>query len=136
MAFDIDKVRQIVKFALKEDLGQGDLTANLLVSPDAKVRAVIIAKESGVIAGIPVVEEVFRLAAVESGAIREGLAFEPGIKDGEKIKKGQVIAELSGLARALLIGERTALNFLQRLSGIATLTWQYVIDVVKVSKKT
>lgn len=112
-------VYQVIKAALKEDLGTGDLTSRAIIPKGQKAKARIIAKETGVIAGLSVAKEVFR-------ALDRSLRFSPKVKDGKKVKKGTVIAEVSGNARSILAGERVALNFLQHLSGIATLTNKFV----------
>ena len=108
--------RDIVRRALEEDVGSGDLTTCATVEPDVRARGVFIAKAECVVAGCDVAAEVFRQVsdrdAVPSFSIRR--------QDGERCRAGDEIAEVSGPARALLVGERTALNFLQRLSGIAT----------------
>lgn len=99
--------------AYAEDIGDGDITTNNLIPPGENKTAVLIAKEEGVIAGLPVAEMVFR-------------KFDPDLTwneikpDGSKVIPGDIIAEFKGNYRALLTGERKALNFLQRLSGIAT----------------
>ncbi len=104
---------------LKEDLGPGDLTSELLVPEGLRGEAVILAKEGGVVAGLGVAERVFRL-------LEPGLAFRPEVEEGTEVAVGQVLARLEGPLRAILMGERLALNLLQRLSGIATLTRAYV----------
>jgi len=113
--------RDIVRRALEEDVGSGDLTTCATVEPDVRARGVFIAKADCVVAGCDVAAEVFRQAsdqdAVPSFSIRR--------QDGERCRAGDEIAEVSGPARALLVGERTALNFLQRLSGIATRARQF-----------
>jgi len=113
--------RDIVRRALEEDVGSGDLTTCATVQPDARARGVFIAKADCVVAGLDVAAEVFRQVsdqgAVPSFAIRR--------QDGERCRAGDEIAEVAGPARALLVGERTALNFLQRLSGIATRARQF-----------
>ncbi len=101
--------------ALAEDLGDGDVTSEATVPPEAAARAVIRQKQAGVIYGLEPAELVFR--ALDSGAAVERVAVE-----GEWREAGEVVLVASGRARALLAGERTALNFLARLSGIATLT--------------
>ncbi len=99
--------------AYAEDIGDGDITTNNLVPPDENKTAILVAKEEGVIAGLPVAEMVFK-------------KFDPDLvwkvikEDGSKVVPGDVIVEFKGNYRALLTGERKALNFLQRLSGIAT----------------
>jgi nicotinate-nucleotide pyrophosphorylase (carboxylating) len=130
---DLKKIRPIVENALREDIGRGDITTNLLVPETRKVKAEIVAREPGVVAGIGVAEEVFK--AVEGLLTRKegeeerkgkGIKFKKMIKDGDLVKKGETLAEIRGSAQVVLTGERTALNFLQHLSGIATLTRKYV----------
>jgi nicotinate-nucleotide pyrophosphorylase (carboxylating) len=112
--------RRLVEWALEEDVGLvGDLTSRALLPADLKGRAVFAARRPGVVAGLPAVALVF--AAVDGR-----LTFEAQKADGDRLAGGEVIATASGPMRALLTAERTALNFLQRLSGIATLTRQYV----------
>ena len=105
--------RDIVRRALDEDLGAGDITTEATVAPGQRARGVFLVKADCVLAGIDVALEVFRLL---DPAVRATIRTH----DGERSKPGDEIAEVVGSARALLIGERTALNFLQRLSGIAT----------------
>jgi len=103
----------LFELAYTEDIGDGDITTNNLVPPNTSKTAILVAKEEGVIAGLPVAEMVFK-------------KFDPQIEwnvmlpDGSKVKPGDVIVEFKGNYRALLTGERKALNFLQRLSGIAS----------------
>ncbi len=99
--------------AYAEDIGDGDITTNNLIDPHANKTAILVAKEEGVIAGLPVVEMVFK-------KFDKNLEWKELIPDGSKVAPGDVIAEFKGNYRALLTGERKALNFLQRLSGIAT----------------
>ena len=129
MNLDLKKIRPIVKNALREDIGRGDITTGLLVPETKRIKAKIVARESGVVAGIGVVEEVFK--TVESLIIRKGkegreIKFKKRVEDGDQVKKGETLAEVRGSAQVVLTGERTALNFLQHLSGIATLTRKYV----------
>jgi len=119
MHLDLYQVEKIVENALREDVGSGDLTTELLFSEETRGKAVIIFKEEGVLAGLPVVGMVFK-------KLDEGILWEEIKMDGERVERGQVVAELTGSLRAILKGERTALNFLQRLSGIATLTSRFV----------
>ncbi|MGB9768411.1 MULTISPECIES: carboxylating nicotinate-nucleotide diphosphorylase [Dictyoglomus] len=116
-------LRKIVEEALKEDIGFGDITTESTIPEDMISRAVIIAKEEGILAGLPVAEEVFKL-------LDSKIEFKEFKKDGDEIKKGDVILEIKGKTKTILMGERTALNFLQRLSGIATYT-KKCVDVVK-----
>lgn len=115
--------REALRNALQEDLGHGDITSVLTVPGETKATARIIAKEDIVLAGAPVVKEIFSL-------IDPDVAVSILVSDGSFVRKGETIAELSGGARSLLAGERTALNVLQRISGVATLTRAYV-DRVK-----
>jgi nicotinate-nucleotide pyrophosphorylase (carboxylating) len=108
-----------IKQALEEDIGSGDVTTDPIVSPDARASGEIIAKQSGVVAGLAIAEAVFRL-------LNREVRFNARVTEGSQVERGTVLAELSGSARALLKAERTALNFLGRMSGIATLTRQFV----------
>lgn len=113
---------QLVKEALKEDLKsikKGDITTSSIIPLNKKIKAIIITKEDGVITGLDVAKRVFL-------EINKKIIFKKKIKEGSFVKKGKIIAEIEGSARAILSGERTALNFLQRLSGIATLTNKFV----------
>ena len=108
-----------VERALAEDIGQGDATTNSIVPAGAQLAGVIIAKESGVIAGLPVAAGAFQM-------LDERVDFAFKVKDGERVSNGQSVAEIKGPARAILTAERTALNFLGRMSGIATRTREFV----------
>ena len=116
------EIIRIIKNALKEDVGAGDITTKAIVGREQKAQGIIIAKGTGVIAGLFVAKEVFQ-------QVDKRIKFVAKVKDGARVKKGKVIAALSGPARGILTGERVALNFLQRLSGIATLTKQFVSRV-------
>jgi nicotinate-nucleotide pyrophosphorylase (carboxylating) len=108
-----------IQRALEEDVGSGDVTTNSIVPADAIMRGQIIAKQSGIVAGLDVARACFIL--VDSRVV-----FEPLVAEGAFVQDRQPLANLSGPARALLTAERTALNFLGRMSGIATLTRQFV----------
>ncbi len=112
-------VINIIYSALEEDIGQGDVTTNLLIPEDRKSKAHCIAKENFVLAGLPFVREVFRI-------LDPSILFKTLYNDGSRVKKGNIIAEISGKTCVILKGERVSLNILQRLSGIATLTNRYV----------
>ncbi|HSK65234.1 MAG TPA: carboxylating nicotinate-nucleotide diphosphorylase [Pyrinomonadaceae bacterium] len=114
-----DEVVQNIRRALDEDIRGGDVTTNSIVPPDASLRGRIIAKQSGVVAGLQLAESVWR-------ELDQQVVFTPNTADGSKVENKTVVAEVAGPARALLTGERTALNFLGRMSGIATLTRQFV----------
>lgn len=108
-----------VQRALEEDIGPGDVTTDSIVPPGAVMRGQIIARESGIVAGLDVAEACFRF-------LDSGVAFEAQAGEGAAVQDRQLLAIVSGPARALLTGERTALNFLGRMSGIATLTRRFV----------
>jgi len=111
--------REIVRRALAEDLGWGDVTTEATVPAELRASGIILAKSSCVIAGLDVAAEVFL-------QLDPGCAFDSKKKDGERCEPGDVVAEVRGHAAAMITAERTALNFLQRLSGIATLTRRFV----------
>jgi nicotinate-nucleotide pyrophosphorylase (carboxylating) len=119
----------LVKLALAEDVGRGDLTSRAIIAKKQKATAVITAKAGGVIAGLAIAADVFRHAD-------QRLNFRPKVKDGAAVKRGQVIATVSGPARGILTGERVALNFLQHLSGIATLTRKFKLLISNAKNKT
>jgi nicotinate-nucleotide pyrophosphorylase (carboxylating) len=112
----------LVRRALAEDLGAGDITTDATVPAHVRARGVFLIKADCVLAGMDVALETFRQVSGDDAA----LSFAVRTHDGEACAAGDEIAEIVGPARVLLIGERTALNFLQRLSGIATLTQRFV----------
>jgi len=116
---EFQKIQKIVKIALEEDLGSGDITSNLTIPEKQKGEGFIVAREKGLIAGLEVVKSVFK-------QVDPGLMFKPLVSDGDKVRPGQRVALIRGKVKSILAGERTALNFLQRLSGIATLTGEFV----------
>lgn len=111
-----------VERALAEDIGGGDVTTNGIVPAGASLSARIISKESGIVAGLGVASAAFH-------ALDEEIDFDARVKEGARVAAGQTLAELSGSARAILTAERTALNFLGRMSGIATRTREFVDEV-------
>ena len=115
-------IDDLIDLALKEDIGPGDITTDNLVAPDARGRGTILAKQNLVIAGLAVAESVFR-------TLEPGIEFSAQFSDGDRIPAGSDVVDLKGSLAALLKGERTALNFLQRLSGIATQARAYVDEV-------
>ena len=120
-------IKSVVKKALDEDLKpRGDITTNLIKFKNKKAKAQIIAKQDGIIAGLDFCKTAFKLVGKET-------IFTSKVKDGSKIKKNKVIAEIKAKTKTILIAERTALNFLNHTSGIATLTNQFK---QKVNKKT
>ncbi|MCG2758125.1 MAG: carboxylating nicotinate-nucleotide diphosphorylase [Desulfobacteraceae bacterium] len=112
-------IEHLIKIALEEDIGPGDITTENLIDKDLKGIGEIVAKEPIVIAGLDVARQVFE-------QLDSDISFKPNFKDGDFIEKGNIVLEVEGKLRALLMGERTALNFLQRLSGIATHVRSYV----------
>src|SRR3954469_14780788 len=109
---------ELIERALAEDVGPGDATTAAVVPDGAHARAVLTQKAPGVIAGLLVAEAVFRVVDPE-------LRWHPRVAEGEW-REGGLVAEVAGPAAGVLAGERVALNFLQRLSGVATLTARYV----------
>jgi nicotinate-nucleotide pyrophosphorylase (carboxylating) len=116
---DAGAYRELVRRALAEDFGWGDVTTEAVIESDQKARAIILTKSRCVIAGLDVASETFR-------QLDPGVAITVHHTDGELCEPGTIVAEYRGHSAALLTAERTALNFMQRLSGIATLTRQFV----------
>jgi nicotinate-nucleotide pyrophosphorylase (carboxylating) len=116
---DVTLYRDIVRRALHEDVGPGDITTEVTVALGRRAHGVFVARSPCVIAGTDVVAEVFR-------QLQPDVEVSFRRRDGDRCSPGERIGEVAGLARTLLAGERTALNFLQRLSGIATLTRRFV----------
>lgn len=114
--------RTIIERALAEDIGSDDSTTNAIISASARLKANLIAKAAGVIAGLKIAEMTFQL-------LDDRVRFNATVFDGDQIRAGQTLAEIEGPARAILTAERTALNFLGRMSGIATLTRQFMDQV-------
>ncbi|MBE0426895.1 MAG: carboxylating nicotinate-nucleotide diphosphorylase [Nitrospirae bacterium] len=121
-------VIDIIHRALEEDTGPGDITSTLLIPEQNKSKAIFIAKGDFVVAGIPFAKKVFTI-------LDSSIVFKPLFNEGAKIKKGDIIAEVSGKTLAILAGERLSLNILQRLSGIADLTRKYVGKVAGTKAK-
>ncbi|MDD4239035.1 MAG: carboxylating nicotinate-nucleotide diphosphorylase [Desulfotomaculaceae bacterium] len=110
--FDLEK---LIDRSLREDIGTGDLTTNSIVAPDATTYGYIMAKEGGVVAGLQIAEMIFC-------RFDPAFEFKALVRDGDRVRPGSILAEIAGRARAILAGERLALNFLQHMSGIATRT--------------
>ena len=113
------QMKRTIRLALEEDLGNGDLTTEATIDPHVRGEASLIAREELVLAGMP----VFRQTFLE---ISPDVVFEDRFNEGDTVPSGEEVSILKGPLAVMLMGERTALNFLQRMSGIATLTWQYV----------
>jgi len=115
--------KEAVAVALAEDLGTaGDITTDAIVPPDARGKAEIVMREAGVVAGLPLADAAFR-------ALDPDVSFVALVADGTKIDAGTAVARIEATTRAILTGERTVLNFIGRLSGIATLTAKYAAAV-------
>lgn len=115
----LQNIESLIDAGFKEDIKNGDLTTDLLISANTQTTAVMIAKADGIIAGLPIAEKIFK-------KLDANVQFLSSVNDGDKIKSGDLICTIKGAYRALLTGERLALNFLQRISGIATETAKYV----------
>jgi nicotinate-nucleotide pyrophosphorylase (carboxylating) len=113
------QIRPLVEAALREDIRSGDITTNSLIPAEARARAILRTREDGVLAGIAVAQMTF-------ATLDESITFSQVKPDGAAMTKGETVLQSDGAARAVLTAERVALNFLQRLSGIATLTRQFV----------
>lgn len=123
MSLEPRSLARIIRSALEEDIGSGDVTTRWAVPERATARAELVARAAGVVAGLPVAALVLR-------AVDPEIELVSRVEDGSRVAPGQVLAEAAGPARGLLCAERTALNFVQRMSGIATLTARYC-DAVK-----
>ncbi len=116
---DWNQVELIIENALKEDIGAQDLTTELLFPEDSTCNAIIQAKGEGIIAGLPIAKRIFR-------RLNNDIQWVENKRDGQSVAKGDILVRIHGSQKAILAGERTALNFIQRLSGIATLTSKFV----------
>lgn len=114
-----EEILNAIRLALKEDIGTGDVTTDSIVPREARMKGQIIAKQSGILAGLDVAQAAYHL-------LDPDVTVQPQVEEGARVEKRQVLAFVSGRARSLLTAERTALNFLGRMSGIATLTRQFV----------
>lgn len=119
-------IQDIIKRALQEDIGHQDITTDNLVDKEQRSRGAFLAKAAGIVAGIHVAQEVFR-------CLDDDIQFTVVKSDGEKIAPGDTLAVVAGRTRTLLKGERVALNFLQRLSGIATRT-NHMVELIRYEK--
>ncbi len=112
---------ELIKMALREDITSEDVTTNAVMPEKVFGKVELICKQDGIICGLPVFERVFKI-------LDESTEINFKVKDGDAVKKGELLAEINGDIRVLLSGERTALNYLQRMSGIAT----YTSEIVKI----
>ncbi len=118
------KIEELIKLALREDAPFGDITTDNLIDVDIDLSARLVVKEEGIISGLTVAKQIFKI-------VDEEVEFLSYYNDGEKVLKGAAIATINGSARSILLGERLMLNILQRMSGIATLTRKYVDEVAE-----
>ena len=125
---DWNQVELIIENALNEDIGAGDVTTDLLFPKDIRTKAIIQAKEEGILAGLPIAKRIFR-------KLNNDIQWVENKRDGESVAKGDILVKIHGSEKAILSGERVALNFIQRLSGIATLTSNFVKAVEGLSVK-
>lgn len=112
-------ILSVIQRALDEDIQSGDVTSNSIIPASASMHGQIIAKQNGIVAGLDIAQACFRL-------INPRITFSAQVREGERVQDRECLAKLKGPAQALLTAERTALNFLSRMSGIATLTRQFV----------
>jgi len=119
---DLGKLQQRLREALHEDIGNGDVTTAAVVPRDRAGESVVIVKEDGVVCGLPILKEIYRL-------LDESVVVEPEATDGDRVTAGQRVARIQGPLLSILLGERVGLNFLGWLSGVATLTRRFVDSV-------
>ncbi|MBL7068840.1 MAG: carboxylating nicotinate-nucleotide diphosphorylase [Candidatus Omnitrophica bacterium] len=119
MKLEKEKLIPIIRSALKEDIGPLDVTTTAVIPKSARMRADILTKIGGIVCGLPICEAIFEL-------LDRDIKFKPQVNEGDSVNEGKVLCYLEGPARPILTGERTALNFLGRLSGIATETRKFV----------
>lgn len=118
----------LIDVALAEDIGGGDVTTEAVIDDQKKAKAVWVAKQAGIIAGLQIAQRVFE-------KLDENIEWHPFFNDGDEVRTGEAVVEFSGNCRAVLIAERTALNFAQRMSGIATKTNEIVRELEGFSTK-
>ena len=124
LQLDKQKIEKLIDLAIDEDLGNGDITTNSIIPDDIVIKCDFIVNESGVVAGLPIVDHIF-------GKFGSKICFNSIANDGDQVLPGDLLASVRGDAKLILSHERISLNFLQRLSGIATLTSKYVKQVEK-----
>jgi len=113
------EIKATIQRALEEDISTGDVTSASIIPLEAHMQAQIVAKQNGIVAGLDVAKATFLL-------VDAGLVFESQVSEGQRVRSGEILAQVSGPAQAMLVAERVALNFLGRMSGIATFTRQFV----------
>lgn len=125
---DKEWLDDLIDVALAEDIGGGDITTEAIIDDQKKAKAVWVAKQDGVIAGLDIAKLVFQ-------KLDEEIKWQPAFQDGDLVNKGDTLLEFTGNCRAVLTAERTALNIAQRMSGIATKTYEMVRELEKCSTK-
>jgi len=128
MKLNQKEIERVILTALKEDIGTGDITTNLIIGKKQQAKAFFLAKEDGIVAGLAIAKMVLQ-------KLDKKIVWKSSVKDGNFVLAGTRIAEVNGSLRALLTGERTALNILQRMSGIATVTNRFVKIVIGTNAK-
>lgn len=118
------QIKAVIERALSEDIGSGDVTTGWTIPAQAQAEGRLLAKERGVVAGLGVASQVFL-------TVDDALSFQEAVADGAQIRAGDLLGHVRGSTRSILTAERTTLNFLQRMSGIATLTHRYVEAVAE-----
>ena len=126
--FYMPETEEFIRAALKEDIGTGDITTNSVVSPETEAHGRFVAKEEGVVCGLELIEKIYHI-------LDKNILVELFVEEGTSVKKGDLIAQVSGNARNLLAGERLILNLVQHMSGIATAT-RKAVDSVKGTRAT
>ena len=121
-------IDEIILQALKEDVGDGDHTSLACVPKDSLGKAKLLVKQEGIIAGVKLAEKVFFI-------VDENMTFEELLQDGSKIKPGDIVFYISGKSQSILKAERLVLNFMQRMSGIATITNQFISKISDLKTK-
>ncbi len=121
-ANELEAAKTLINLALEEDVASGDITTDNLIPAATRRKAYMLAKADGVVAGLPIAEMVFR-------QLDESLVWKPQVEEGARVSNGTILVRFEASYRALLTGERTALNFFQRLSGIATMSAKYADEV-------
>jgi nicotinate-nucleotide pyrophosphorylase (carboxylating) len=114
-----EHIDQLIKTALAEDVGPGDVTSDAVIPMDMTCRGKIVCKDDGVVAGMSIAKRVFEI-------VDDRIQFDAKVKDGDRVQPESIVARLHGPARGMMMGERVGLNFLQHLSGIASMTARYV----------
>jgi nicotinate-nucleotide pyrophosphorylase (carboxylating) len=128
MKLRLEQVKDLINTSIEEDIGTGDITTRGLIPPTQAITARFVAQQTGIISGLSMAQWVYKI-------LDKRCVWRSRFSDGDRVKKGQTVATVRGLARAVLTGERTSLNFLTHMSGIATLTRRFVEEVKNTGTK-